>query len=101
MASRSRPSAVEAALNPFRTTSGRPVPCGPQVSTWHEALTAVARGRAVTTVAGELCAWPDLVFLPVVDAPPSRRALVRRTSRESDLIRAFARSETLLQMAWV
>lgn len=95
VASRSLPAYMEDALNPFHTPSGRPVPRGPQVSTWQEALTAVASGQAVACVTPEIAdfyAWPDLVFLPVVDAPPSRWALVWRTSKETPIIRAFAQA---------
>jgi len=92
---RALPSSMEDALAPFRTPSGRPVPRGPKVATWHEVLNAVASGQAVATVtaeAGDFSNWPKLTFLPVADAPPSRWALTWRTDRDTPLVRAFAQA---------
>ncbi|WP_262403644.1 hypothetical protein [Actinomadura sp. CNU-125] len=36
--------------------------------------------------------WPNLVFVPVRDAPPCRWALVWRTANETLLLRAFAQT---------
>ncbi|MFI1366733.1 LysR family transcriptional regulator [Streptomyces griseochromogenes] len=95
VASRSLPAYMEEALNPFRTPSGRPVPRGPQISTWQEALTAVATGQAVASVSGDIAdfyPWPNLAFVPIVDAPPARWAPVWRTAAESPLVRSFTQA---------
>ncbi|MEU2249677.1 LysR family transcriptional regulator [Streptomyces sp. NPDC019224] len=87
------PSSMEEALNPRYTPSGRPVPRGPRVTTWQEALSVVASGQATAAVPAEapdFYAWPGLVFLPIRDAPPCRWALAWRTAAETPLIRAYA-----------
>ncbi|MFF4040948.1 LysR family transcriptional regulator [Streptomyces sp. NPDC001816] len=92
VAGRSLPAYMEEALHPFHTPSGRPIPRGPQVSTWQEALTAVATGQAVASVSGDIAdfyPWPNLAFIPILDAPPSRWAPVWRRAAESPLIRSF------------
>ncbi|MGK5642439.1 LysR substrate-binding domain-containing protein [Streptomyces sp. URMC 126] len=89
------PPAMADALTPFRTPSGRPVPRGPRVSTWHEVLNTVACGQAVATAAAEATGfytWPNLVFLPVADAPPVRWALCWQADRDSPLVQAFVRA---------
>ncbi|WP_241990197.1 MULTISPECIES: LysR family transcriptional regulator [unclassified Streptomyces] len=87
------PATMEEALNPRRTPSGRPVPRGPRVTTWQEALSVVASGQAVAAVPAEtprFYAWPSLVYLPIRDAPPCRWALAWRTAAATPLIRAYA-----------
>ncbi|MFF1275094.1 LysR family transcriptional regulator [Streptomyces marokkonensis] len=83
------------ALVPIRTPGGRPVPRGPRVATWQEGLAAVARGQFVTPVQAEAALyyrWPDLVYLPIQDAPLGEWALVWRTAGETALLRAFVQS---------
>ena len=95
VASRSLPAYMEAALNPFHTPSGRPIPRGAQISTWQEALTAVATGQAVASVSGDIAdfyPWPHLAFVPIVDAPPTRWAPVWRTAADTPLIRSFTQA---------
>ncbi|MEU5532048.1 LysR family transcriptional regulator [Streptomyces sp. NPDC020362] len=95
VAGRSMPPAMEEALNPFRTPSGRPVPRGPEASTWQEILSTVATSRAVAAVSAEAAdfyRWPSLAFVPIVDALPCRWALVWRTAAETPLIRSFAQA---------
>ncbi|WP_405901730.1 LysR family transcriptional regulator [Streptomyces sp. NBC_00727] len=90
-------ASMEEVLNPRHTPSGRPVRRGPRVTTWQEALSAVASGQATAAVPAEVpdfYAWPELVFLPIRDAPPCRWALVWRTAAETPLIRAFADAST-------
>jgi DNA-binding transcriptional LysR family regulator len=55
----------------------------------------VSSGQAVIATVAEAArfyAWPNLVYLPVRDAPPARWALVWRTATETPVIRAFART---------
>ncbi|MFJ3089521.1 LysR family transcriptional regulator [Streptomyces sp. NPDC086838] len=87
------PAAMEEALNPRHTPSGRPVRRGPRVNTWQEALSVVASGQATAAVPAEtrdFYAWPSLAYVPIRDAPPCRWALVWRAAAESPLTRAFA-----------
>ncbi len=100
VAHRSRiPSYMEEVFQPFRTPSGRAIPRGPVVTSWDDQLKAVSAGQAVIACAAEAARfypWPDLVFLPIPDAPPVEWALVWRTSEESRLLRALA--ETVLDL---
>ncbi|MEU6779372.1 LysR substrate-binding domain-containing protein [Nonomuraea angiospora] len=91
------PQDMEETLNPYRTPAGRPVRRGPKVSTWQEALTTVASGRAVagvTTDVAEFYPWPGLAFVPIRDAPPCQWALVWRSTVENPLIHAFVQAAT-------
>ncbi|MBE1592111.1 DNA-binding transcriptional LysR family regulator [Nonomuraea angiospora] len=91
------PQDMEETFNPYRTPAGRPVRRGPKVSTWQEALTAVASGRAVAGVTVDVAdfyPWPSLAFVPIRDAPPCQWALVWRTAADNPLIHAFARAAT-------
>ncbi|MGW1724646.1 LysR family transcriptional regulator [Streptomyces sp. NPDC002306] len=95
VAGRSLPVSMEVALNPFHTPSGRPVPRGPEVSTWQEILNTVATGDAVAAVSAEAAdfyPWPHLAFVPITDAPPCRWALVWRTAAETPLLRSFVQA---------
>lgn len=89
------PAYAEEAINPFHTPAGRPIPRGPKVSSWHEELSVVAAGQAVTIVAAEAAhfyPWPNITYLPVDDANPIRWALVWRTATETEHIRAFSQA---------
>jgi DNA-binding transcriptional LysR family regulator len=89
------PAYVEEAFNPFHTPAGRPIPRGPKVATWHEEMTAVSSGQAVSAAAAEAARfypWPNIVYLPIRDAPPCQWALVWRTAGETPLVRAFVQA---------
>ncbi|GIG88290.1 LysR family transcriptional regulator [Plantactinospora endophytica] len=91
------PTAMEETFNPLRTPSGRPVRRGPTVSDWHEEMSVVAAGEAVTGVAGDAARfypWPNIVYLPIRDAPSCRWAFVWRTVSETAVIRALAQAAT-------
>ncbi|WP_069811632.1 LysR family transcriptional regulator [Streptomyces sp. TP-A0874] len=81
------------ALLPSRTPSGRPVrPGGPPIAVWQECLAVVASGQAITPIQAEAAhyyPWPEIVYLPIRDAPLGEWALVWRTAGETPLIRAF------------
>nr|WP_276617591.1 LysR family transcriptional regulator [Streptomyces coryli] len=82
-------------LIPTHTPSGRPIAKGPEVTNSTELLTYVNSGEVVS--AGHAhgvryYARPDVVFLPVHDAPPARWALVWRTNGVIDPIRDLART---------
>ena len=90
---RALPAYTEVGLAPLGTSAGRPLPRGPEVPTWQEVLATVAAGQSVAAVSAEAAdfyPWPNLVFIPVVDAPPCRWALVWRTAEETPLVRTFA-----------
>ncbi|MFI6652696.1 LysR family transcriptional regulator [Streptomyces sp. NPDC050529] len=87
------PAYWEAAVVPARTPAGRPIRRGPVVTTFHEILALVAAGEAVCPVPDEgrrYNAQTDVVYLPLHDAPPVQWALIRRTDRETPLVRALA-----------
>jgi len=89
------PAYMEDSLVPFHTPSGRPVRRGPRVNTFQEVLTTVAAGHAVALTQAEAAdyyQWPDIRYVPIRDAEPSRWALVWRTGAETPLVRAFAQA---------
>ena len=87
------PASMEEFFHPSRTPSGRPIRRGPETSSWHEILMMVAAGNAVTASGSDVLpfyAWPDIVYLPIEDAPVCEWAFVWRTEHETPLIRALA-----------
>ncbi|MEB8342466.1 LysR family transcriptional regulator [Streptomyces endophyticus] len=81
------------AMLPARTPSGRAVPRGPRVRTFHEVLTQVAARTAVSPLNAHVLRYyrhPGVEFLPLRDAPPTEWALVWRTTDETTQHRAFA-----------
>lgn len=87
------PRYMEDSLVPFFTPSGRPIPRGQLIRTFSEVLSAVTSGTSVALTqaeAAEYYRWPGLAYVPIADAPPSRWAMVWRTSEETDVIRDFA-----------
>lgn len=95
--SSSIPAYMEEVFQPFHTPSGRPVPRGPLVTNWDDQLKAASSGQAVTAAAAEAARfypWPNLVYLPIRDAPSVRWALVWRTAAETRLVQAFAQAAT-------
>lgn len=87
------PVSMEEVFNPYRTPSGRPIPRGPVVSSWHEEMTLVAGGEIVSAVvaeSGRFYPWPNIAYLPIRDAAPCQWALIWRTTRETPLILALA-----------
>lgn len=78
---------------PATTPSGRPVPLGPKADTFPEILALVATGKGVFPVgehAARFYPRPDIVYLPMPDAPPVRWAPVWLGANETALVRAFA-----------
>ncbi|MCP2339428.1 LysR family transcriptional regulator [Actinomadura rupiterrae] len=87
------PASMEEAFQPFRTPSGRPVARGPVVSSWDDQLKAATAGEAVVVCPAEAARfypWPNVVYLPVRDAPPVRWAFAWRAGNNDPLIRALA-----------
>ncbi|WP_097253417.1 hypothetical protein [Streptomyces sp. Ag109_G2-15] len=55
----------------------------------------MATGQAVASVSGGIAdfyPWPNLAFIPILDAPPSRWAPVWRTAAETPHVRSFTRA---------
>ncbi|NUR63549.1 MAG: hypothetical protein HOV87_33545 [Catenulispora sp.] len=77
--------------------SAAPSPRGPLVTSWDDQLKAVSTGAAAIATVAEAAhfyPWPNLVFIPIRDAPAVEWALAWRTATESPLIRAFAAAVT-------
>ncbi|NUU20065.1 MAG: LysR family transcriptional regulator [Streptomycetaceae bacterium] len=80
---------------PQRTPSGRPIPQGATVSTWHELLSQVAAGRAMSFCsehAKDFYPTPNVSYVPITEQPKVQWGLVWRTSDENHRIRAFAQA---------
>jgi DNA-binding transcriptional LysR family regulator len=91
------PASMEATFHPDRTPSGRPIPRGPVVFSWHEIMSTVAAGHAVAATGGDAVQfypWPDVVYLPIRDATKCEWAIVWRSANETPLIRALAHAAT-------
>jgi len=77
---------------PRSTPTGRAIPRGPRVSTFHEVLTAVAVGGCITPLNQHVPHYyshPGVVLLPICDAPLTEWALVWREDELPARIRAF------------
>ncbi|MFB4300598.1 LysR family transcriptional regulator [Actinomadura sp. NTSP31] len=89
------PAYMEEFFQPFRTPAGRPIARGPLVTNWDDLLKTVGAGQAVAAGVAEAAAfypWPNLVYLPILDAPPVSWVLAWRTAAENDLIRSFVQA---------
>ncbi|WP_061290931.1 LysR family transcriptional regulator [Herbidospora cretacea] len=82
---------------PERTPSGRPVPKGPHGGTFSEMLSLVALGRGVLPV-GELTERyhprPDIVYVPIHDAPPIERGAIWPAAKTTARVQEFVRAAT-------
>ena len=86
------PASMEEVFHPLRTPSGRAIRRGPVVASWHEEMSIVASGRCVCAVVEEAVGFyprPNIVYLPMRDAPKSEWALVWRRTAETPAIRAL------------
>lgn len=86
------PDALQDAINPPRTPSGRPTRRTRSVSSMQEIFALVASGQLVhPTVAGlPLAQRSDIVLLPLTGLPPLRLGLIWCTAHENARIRALA-----------
>ncbi|MGI5164613.1 LysR family transcriptional regulator [Spirillospora sp. CA-253888] len=78
---------------PRRTPDGEPIRRGQPVATFQEMMTLISAGEGVAPVAASVCCFyarPDVVFVPLEDAPPTEVAVVWRTAGETAKNRAFA-----------
>ncbi|MEU4423496.1 LysR family transcriptional regulator [Actinoplanes sp. NPDC024001] len=87
---------------PERTPSGRAVPKGPSGNSFSEMLTLVAMGRGVLPVGSHSRSYyprPDIVYVPISDAPPINRGLVWRRAGTTERIREFVRAASEVRSA--
>jgi DNA-binding transcriptional LysR family regulator len=89
------PAYWEAAVLPFHTPSGRPIPRGPDVATFQEIQAIVAANQAACVVFAEATRYyqrPGITYLPIRDAPPGQWALIWRTTTETPRVSAFVQA---------
>lgn len=82
---------------PERTPAGRPVPKGPHGTTFSEMLSLVALGRGVLPVGEQTERYhprPDVVYVPIYDAPPIERGPVWLEANTTARIQEFVRAAT-------
>ena len=91
----SLPAALQDAIMPARTPSGRPI-LRTHVGSAHDLVTQIVSCRAVhPTMAGILLLRrDDIAMIPIEDLPPLPLGLIWRTSHENARIRALAASAT-------
>jgi len=82
---------------PEHTPSGRPVPKGPQGATFSEMLSLVALDRGVLPVGEQTQRYhprPDIVYVPIHDAPPIKRGPVWLQANSTTRVLEFVRAAT-------
>jgi len=87
------PGYWEEAMIPRRTPSGRAVLRGPVARSFHEVLTTVARGEAVTPLNAHVRRYyshPGVAYVPITDVPDTEWILAWLRERETPEVRAFA-----------
>ncbi|MEU1432302.1 LysR family transcriptional regulator [Nocardia sp. NPDC005746] len=87
------PDYWQSAITPFTTASGRTISRVAYVDNFQDMILQLAAGKAITPVhahASRHYARPDVIYIPMPDAPPARWALVWRRGAESDLTRSLA-----------
>ncbi|MFF2550342.1 LysR family transcriptional regulator [Nocardia sp. NPDC058058] len=86
------PDSVLDDRTPARTPGGRPIAHGPVVHTFQEVLARIGAGEGGFVVGAQVTRFylrPDVVYLPLRDAPPIEWGFVWRASRETARVRAF------------
>lgn len=89
------PKSWRAANSPSSTPAGRPIEPGPTAATLQELLSLVGTGQGVYPVAAHTRRYyvrPDVVYLPLRDAPPVQWALTWRADATTARVRAFEHS---------
>jgi len=80
------------AFTPYETPSGRPIGRNLLVSNLDDIFTLVSAGESADNLAAHASRYharPDIVYLPIRDAPVLRWGLVWRSDAETTLIRAL------------
>ena len=91
------PSALEDALHPPRTPSGRPIHRSPPIASPAQVFNLVARGELVSPAQAGMRPWserPGIVQIPFADLPPLPLGLIWCTDHENERIRALAKFAT-------
>lgn len=86
------PDSVLDDRTPSHTPTGRPIEHGPVVHTFQELLARIGAGEGGFVVGAQVTRFylrPDIVYLPLRDAPPIEWGFVWRVSRETERVRAF------------
>ena len=89
-------------LIPQHTRDGRPVERGPSFETSQEMLALVGAGVGTYPVPTQFTNYyvrPDVVYVPIHDAPPYQRRLLWLSATETVPIRAFDRAAATLAEA--
>jgi DNA-binding transcriptional LysR family regulator len=92
-APRGYPRALEDAIHPLRTRSGRPIRRADEADTPAEVAARVARGEIVCPTMADLRPWNNrdgIVLIPFSDLPPMPLGLIWCTAHENARIRALA-----------
>lgn len=89
------PDSLQEALMPFRTPSGRPIErLRPPTASDHERAMLVARGKAVSQILPSMTPYfgpPGIAYVPIVDLPPMRIALLTMPGARDPRALAFIR----------
>jgi DNA-binding transcriptional LysR family regulator len=91
------PKALENALHPPRTPSGRPIHRSPPIASPAQVFNMVARSELVSPAQAGMRPWserPGIVEVPIADLPPLPLGLIWCTAHENERIRALARFAT-------
>jgi DNA-binding transcriptional LysR family regulator len=89
------PDYWDEALAPLETPDGRPVERGPTFATVQEMLAQVGAGKGsypVPAQASQFYLRPDVVYVPIEDAPPFEWRFIWLTAGETGLITSFDRT---------
>ncbi|WP_282782246.1 MULTISPECIES: LysR family transcriptional regulator [unclassified Nocardia] len=77
---------------PSRTPGGRPIAHGRTAHTFQEILTLIGAGAGAFVCGAQVTKFylrPDVVYLPIADAPPVEWGFVWRAAHETARVRAF------------
>ncbi|NUT45524.1 MAG: LysR family transcriptional regulator [Thermoactinospora sp.] len=88
------PDYWEDAFNPFTTSSGRPVDNRVHVATYEQIQRLVGTGQMIHPIGAHASRYfqrPDVVYLPIHDAPAFRWGLIWRTDGDNRYVHALAR----------
>ncbi|MDN5854205.1 MAG: LysR substrate-binding domain-containing protein [Actinomycetia bacterium] len=96
------PAFWDQALVPPHTADGRPVERGPSFDTTQEMLALVGAGMGTYPMSTQFTSYyvhPDVVYVPIHDAPPYQRRFRWRSAAETATIRAFDRAAATVAAA--
>lgn len=88
------PDYWEDAFNPFTTRGGRPVDNRVNIATFEEIQRLVSTGQMIHPIGAHATRYfqrPDVIYLPIHDAPLFRWGLIWRSDSENQYVLALAR----------